>query len=137
MNATVLKGSMETFHYRAATAGGRNVRGTVTARTASDAVTQVSALGLFPIAVERSSSRRQSYVAPGDIALASHLFADLLDAGLPVLRALDCLAQAAPVAFRRRIPVIASRIRAGASVSQSLDAAGGIPPLMVQFARGG
>lgn len=103
------------FRYRGAHADGRLERGKLVAASRKDAQRILLDRGMQPVEVvqENASPWRDNAIPVADLALALRLLADLLDAGLPLARALHLLAGVAPPRVARVLPAVLSAIREG------------------------
>jgi len=93
---------MATFVYRARNAAGEEVRGTLLADSAQAAARMLDERELLPVEVEEQAARERSIltgrarrVSLSKIGQMYEQLADLLRAGVPILRALEVLAQQA------------------------------------------
>lgn len=131
---------MHTFSYRAARYDGEIAAGTLDAATADEARHELSCRGLFIIDVRQRGHDRQNRegMSAADLALGLRALANLLDAGLPMTRALDVLEELAPKAWRDALPAIGRRIREGASLAAALESAPvTVSPLVIGIVRAG
>src|SRR5439155_7465366 len=77
-------------------------------------------------------------ISPADLALGLRIIADLLEAGLPVRRALAAFTTVSPAAWRPAIPHLQESMKEGRSVAAALgDAPIDIPPLVVGIVAAG
>src|SRR6185437_9812192 len=98
-------GRTRSFSYRAIDRSGRDEQGVLSAVTRDEALRSLTARGLFPLSVApgaRSVNKRR--VSHAELGLGFRLLADLLDAGLPMTRALQTLQDIAPSAWRLILP---------------------------------
>jgi type II secretory pathway component PulF len=120
---------MTAFRYAAARADGATVRGRIEAPSRPDAAALLSARGLFPVSVEplgdgmswwppRPSARSRAVVLQS--------LATLVDAGLPLERALAATEQGASGRLKEAVGRAAGRVREGASLAAALDAESGV-----------
>ena len=91
---------MPTFAYKARNAAGEQVRGTLLAESAMAAARLLDERSLLPIEVEEQQAEQRSLltgkarrVSMSKIGLMYEQLADLLRAGVPILRALEVLSQ--------------------------------------------
>lgn len=113
------------FGYRALEPSGRRVRGELIARSREQAVERLAAQGLLVLAVSPRQHVRGRSVPPDDVAQGLRLLASLLEAGLPVARTLDALADVAPRSWSRGvIESIELGVREGDSLAASLTTSG-------------
>ena len=73
-----------------------------------------------------------SSMSPADLALGLRVLSDLLEAGLPVTRALQTLSDLAPAGWRAVTPHLSQSVREGRSLGAAFrDAPVEIPPLVI------
>src|SRR4051812_26188227 len=96
------RGASGTFRYRALDRNGRDVSGVVTADSSSAALQSLSRKGLIAYEVRREWELRgvRHRVSIAQLAFALRILADLLEAGLPLSRALTVLEEVAPGSIR-------------------------------------
>lgn len=128
------------YRYRAARRDGTMECGLVEARTRDDAGAALRDRGVFPVSVveiaEPLASRRQLSLA--DSAVGLHMLGALLEAGLPVARALAILPDLAPPSWTPLILAGAVGVREGKSLVAALDASAvRLPTLAVGIIRAG
>lgn len=129
----------ERFRYRAARADGRIVGGVVQAVNGPAAMTLLVGRGLHPLAVEPAPA-----VAPGrgaarrDLAVVFQSLASLVAAGVPLERAVAATEPLARGELRVALEQARAQLREGRTLSQALDAGGGVvPPIIVGMLRAG
>lgn len=127
-----------TFRYRAARDDGERVAGALEAPSGAAAVALLNDRGLLPLEVSEDQARAsvRSRRAAELAALFSGLAA-LLEAGLPVDRALGAAIDSALPATQRLLRTALNTVRQGSSLSAALDAAGGVPASIVGMLRAG
>jgi general secretion pathway protein F len=111
------------FSYQAAHQDGRIERGRLSAASRDAAVGQLAARGLHPIRIEIDAGagvRRRPSLPMAELALTLRLLADLVEAGLPIGRALHALETLAPPGFAAVLPHIRRSVREGRSLAQAL-----------------
>jgi len=89
---------MPEFAYTARTSSGDEVAGTLTASTSQEAIGLLSERELFPLKVEDGTQRasrfgRPKRVSPQALAATMAQLGDLLESGVPLLRALELLSR--------------------------------------------
>ncbi|HKV05696.1 MAG TPA: type II secretion system F family protein [Candidatus Acidoferrales bacterium] len=92
----------------------------------------------FNLLAQFSSASRERKIRPKDFIVFNQQFNTLIKAGLPILRALDLLAERA--AAPRLRPILADvrqRVREGALLSEALAAQGSFPPVYVTVITAG
>jgi type IV pilus assembly protein PilC len=86
----------------------------------------------FNILAELSGARRARKILINDFLIFNQQFNTLIKAGLPILKALDLLAERAAAARLRPIlQDVRQRVREGALLSEALAAQGSFPPVYV------
>ncbi len=128
---------MTAFRFRAARPDGELLSGTVQAGSPAAALQLVEARGLLPIAVHETATGRTRTLDAAVLAPLLTGLAGLLEAGMPVDRALAASAEAAPDALRPWLEDVQSRVRDGAPLSSALAAAGTLPPIVLGHVRAG
>ncbi len=133
---------MTTFRFEAARADGHAVRGVLDAASRDDAAATLSARGLFPVVVEPAPERATGtgWRHPGARATGTVIrsIATLVDAGVPLERALQATERVATGPLRPALARIASRVREGASLGTALAAEGALfPGVTVGLVRAG
>ena len=86
---------MPDFEYIAIDAAGKRVRGSVAAASEAAALSELDARKLTPVSVSagKGAARRRTRVSSRRMAMTYHQLADLLKAGVPLLRTLRLMAQ--------------------------------------------
>lgn len=131
---------MTAFRYRAARSDGEQVSGIVEAATAAGAASDLAERGLFPLELREAGD---AHGLPGpllpraDLAEAFSGLAALLEAGLPLDRALGAVEASAPARLAPVFGAARRRVREGASLSAALAAQGGVPDLVCGFLAAG
>ena len=110
------------FRYRGAHADGRIERGRIAASSRKDAQRILFERGMHPFEVvqEQLSSWRRATVPVADLALTLRVLADMLDAGLPLARALQLLGAVVPPRVAAVIPPVLAAVREGKSFAAAL-----------------
>lgn len=92
----------------------------------------------FDLLTQLSRSHRDRTIRPGDFLIFNQQFHTLIKAGLPILKALDLLAERAGVARLRPIlSEVRQRVREGALLSEALSAQGSFPAVYVTVVAAG
>lgn len=128
------------FGYRAATTAGAIESGTIDATTSREARKLIASRGLYLLAIERRGDRleRRAPLSAADLALGLRVLADLLEAGLPMSRALHAFEELAPRGWRPALPHIRQSIREGRTFAAALASAPvSIPGLVIGIAQAG
>jgi general secretion pathway protein F len=129
-----------TFVYEAAAMSGRVETGAIDAETSADARSLLATRGLFVISLAADGSRRgrRDRMSASDLAVGLRILGDLLEAGLPLGRALHAFDELAPKGWRRALSSIRQSVREGQGLASALrDAPIEIPPLVVGIAQAG
>ena len=86
----------------------------------------------FDILAQFSGARRDRKIRSADFLIFNQQFNTLVRAGLPILRALDLLAErAAAPRLRPILEDVRQRVRAGALLSEAMTAQGSFPPVYI------
>ena len=86
----------------------------------------------FNILSQFSGARRARKILTNDFLIFNQQFNTLIKAGLPILKALDLLAErAAAPRLRPVLQDVRQRVREGALLSEALEAQGSFPPVYV------
>ncbi len=132
---------MATFQYRAATRAGLLESGTLEAGSEADAREKLRARALSPIQVGAASARAAPAKAASRAAVARAIseLATLLDAGLPLDRALAVCVDNIPDARDRRVfAMLHERVKQGLPLSRAmLESPGSFPPMAAAMAEAG
>jgi len=141
---------MPTFRYRAVTAQGEVQQGELSADSESDVAERLSSSGLIPLDIEpgRSGVRparapvrlfgRRDRIGRKEIAAFTQELAAMLQAGLPLDRSLDVLAEIAETpALQELVGNIHQGIRGGASLADALEESGHFSSFYVNMIRAG
>ena len=134
------EGTQSVFRYRAARADGVIQHGRVDAEDIAGARRRLIDDGLFPIELEFAGARvtQQASINVRELALGLRVLGDLLDAGLPVSRALRAFEDLAPPSWRVALPHLQQRVREGASLASAMSTAPiAIPPVVIGIAQAG
>lgn len=138
---------MTTFRYKVLTEGGEVAEGRQDFASKAAAIDHFRALGQMPIRVEPAGAGLAELVKSlghrrlegRDLALATRQLATLVEAGMPLDRALDFASAAAErPATRAALARAKERLKGGAALSDALAADGGLfPPVYVAMVRAG
>jgi type IV pilus assembly protein PilC len=128
---------MPTYTFEGIDAQGREVRSEVEAGNEQEALTRIRSMGVRPVKVAPKGGRGGVARAGGkkkgggihiggisgkSITQFTRQFATLIDAGLPIVRSLDILAnQQKPGPFRSIIEAIGEDVKGGSSLSESMS----------------
>ena len=139
-NGTSLSGHAGAYAYRALRSDGALDTGNVDASSADDARALLARRGLLAVelrVVVRHVAPRAS-ISAGDLALGLRMLADLLEAGLPMTRALSAFGEMAPAGWRLAVPHLQESVREGHGLAAAFDSAPiEIPALVVGIASAG
>ncbi len=92
----------------------------------------------FDLLAQFGRASRDRKIRPADFLIFNQQFNTLVRAGLPILRALDLLAERAAAARLRPIlEDVRQRVRAGALLSEAMAAQGSFPPVYVTVVAAG
>jgi general secretion pathway protein F len=128
------------YAYRAARADGALEAGVVEAPSREAASALLSARGLFPLNLElrAESNVGRSRLPADDLALGLRMLATLLEAGLPMNRALAAFGDLAPHAWRSGLSVMREAVREGRTLTHALDNVSlALPPVILGIIRAG
>ena len=92
----------------------------------------------FDLLAQLTKGRGERAIRPGDFLIFNQQFNTLIKAGLPILKALDLLAdRTAAVRLRPILSNVRQRVRDGALLSEALRAQGSFPPVYVTVIAAG
>jgi type IV pilus assembly protein PilC len=92
----------------------------------------------FDLLAQFGQASRDRKIRPADFLIFNQQFNTLVRAGLPILRALDLLAERAAAARLRPIlEDVRQRVRAGALLSEAMAAQGSFPPVYITVIAAG
>jgi type IV pilus assembly protein PilC len=137
---------MAEFVCRVGDTTGRILNQIETAQSEAEARQKLLERGLYVFSVrtnldvigQLTKGRRDRTIRPDDFLIFNQQFNTLVKAGLPILKALDLLAERA--AAPRLRPILADvrqRVREGALLSEALSAQGSFPPVYVTVIAAG
>jgi len=131
---------MTEFVCKVGDTAGRVFQHMETAQSEAEARQKLAERGLFVFSVRMhfdllsqfSAAGRQQKIRPADFLIFNQQFSTLVKAGLPILKALDLLAErAAAPRLRPVLQDVRQRVRDGALLSEALAAQGSFPPVYV------
>jgi type IV pilus assembly protein PilC len=135
---------MAEFVCRVGDAGGRIFRQTETAQSKDEARQKLVDQGLYVFSVGtevdllKQFSRSRTAIRNEDFLVFNQQFNTLVKAGLPILKALDLLAErAAAPKLRPILQDVRDRVRNGALLSEALAAQGSFPPVYITVISAG
>jgi general secretion pathway protein F len=129
-----------TFRYRALDANGGEVSGVIAANSPDAALQSLSRRGLvaYEVRADRQLMRVRQRVSVGQLAFVLRILADLLEAGLPLSRALTALEEVAPSGIRSALPRVRQEVQEGKGLSAALmTALPDIPAIVGGIIRSG
>jgi general secretion pathway protein F len=104
----------------------------------AEALASLGERGLLPVRIRQVAAQRdrRKRLPARDLALGLRVLADLLEAGLPVARALAALEDLAPPSWNAAIPPLLASVREGKSLAAALEQAPiELPPLIIGITR--
>jgi general secretion pathway protein F len=127
------------YTYRAARPDGGVERGVIAATSVRSARGALRARGLTPIELDPTSCRSKlARLSTRELAVGLRMTADFLEAGLPMNRALELLAESSSHAWQERLDSIRDSIRQGRGFAESLASADDrVPPAIIGILRAG
>jgi type IV pilus assembly protein PilC len=137
---------MTEFVCKVGDTSGRTFQQLETAQSEAEARQRLVDRGLFVFSVRSqfdlltrfSGSKTDSRIRPADFLIFNQQFSTLIKAGLPILKALDLLAErAAAPRLRPILRDVRQRVRDGALLSEALAAQGSFPPVYVTAVTAG
>jgi type IV pilus assembly protein PilC len=135
---------MAEFVCKVGDASGRVFQQTETAQTKDEARQKLVDQGLYVFSISnnfeflRQLTRSRSTIRSEDFLVFNQQFNTLVKAGLPILKALDLLAErAAAEKLRPILQDVRDRVRNGALLSEALGAQGSFPPVYVTVISAG
>ncbi len=129
-----------TFRYEAARADGKLERGYLEAASRDAVASMLVRRGLFAVEIEIASEEPEGRrsIPAGDLAAGLGSLASLVDAGMPISRALAALPDIAPPSWLQAITILRDRVREGHPLSQALATCPLIiPPVVIGMIRAG
>ncbi len=128
------------YAYRAALPNGGMEVGVVDAPSRAAASALLAGRGLWPLEIAPAPSARDARPAlpSGDLALGLRMLATLLEARLPLGRALAAFDELAPPSWRPALPALRESVRQGEGLAGALAAAPvTVPPALLGILRAG
>lgn len=128
------------FFYRAAHRDGHLETGVVQAASREAAGQALAARGLFALELrpDRAAEPRGARLPVADLALGLRVLATLLDAGLPLARALSAMDDLVPASWRAGLPAVREAVRQGGTLASALSSSAlGVPPLVIGMVQAG
>jgi general secretion pathway protein F len=129
---------MTLFHYKAVNGSGEVVEGTIDGPSQAAVVAQLSRSGLVPIRADQTRQGRswtallrtlgeRSRISGSQLAVFTRQLTMLLDAGLPLDRALQAATRVAEKTLGRKLEGLSSKVRSGSSLAQAFAATNVFP----------
>lgn len=125
---------MPKYFYRAKKGPSEIIEDTVDAQNRDEAIDKISRFGYLPVVVEERAQAPQQKAAPkpfllrigrirsAEITIFSRQLASLIRSGVPILKALNIIAeQSENVSFRDMLKNIAAQVEEGKSLSRALE----------------
>lgn len=137
---------MAEFVCKVGDAAGRIFQQVETAQSESEARQKLSERGYYVYAIRNhfdllsqfTQTRQDRKIRPQDFLIFNQQFNTLIKAGLPILKALDLLAErAAAPRLRPILEDVRQRVRQGSLLSEALQAQGSFPPVYVTVISAG
>jgi len=128
------------YAYRAARANGVVESGVIEAITREAASASLAQRGLFPLALtlHEGVGTGHSRLAADDHALGLRMLATLLEAGLPMNRALAALSDLAPPSWGPGLIIVRQSVREGRTLASALTNSGlQLPPVVIGIIHAG
>jgi len=119
------------YAYRAARSDGAIVTGAVEAASEAQATATLGERGLYAIAIAPAEEDRRPSASRRDLAIAFRGIAALVDAGVPLERAVAAAESLARSALRDTLAAARERLREGSGLAQALAAGRGVVPRTV------
>jgi type II secretory pathway component PulF len=129
-----------TYAYRAARPNGAIERGQVSADSHDTVATMLMRRGLFPIEIRLDQLRRDRNrsLPLDDLAVGLRVLAALLDADLPILRALTMLGNLVPKSWDSALESVTASIREGHSLASAMSSSPvSFPPVVIGILQAG
>ena len=117
---------MPRFAYAARGADGKNVNGTISAKSSEEAASKLRQKGLSVMELQEKAGFDLAALAAGsvktqDLVLFTRTFVTMLEAGLPIVQALDILReQQTNKAFQNALAAIKDSVEQGATLADSM-----------------
>jgi general secretion pathway protein F len=139
---------MTLFHYKAVNGSGEVVEGTIDGPSQAAVVAQLSQSGLVPIRADQTRPRRswvvllrslgeRHRISGSQLAVFTRQLTMLLDAGLPLDRALQAATRVAENTLGRKLEGLSGKVRSGSSLAQAFAAANVFPEFYIGMVEAG
>lgn len=139
---------MTLFHYKAVDGSGAVVEGTMDAPSQSAVIAQLNRSGLVPIRADHTRPKASPAallrrlgasrgISGAQLAVFTRQLTMLLDAGLPLDRALQATTRVADRSVGRKLDGLADKVRGGAALAAAFAASGYFPDFYVGMVEAG
>ncbi len=118
---------MPTFKYEAKDNNGKSIQGVIEAENNTAVISQLQTMGYFPISIRSEEKAKplrllQRKITTSDLTTFNRQLADLLDAGVPLIKSLDVIKeQTSNVYLKEIIDSIMSDVHSGATLADALS----------------
>ncbi len=138
---------MESFSYKAVSAAGKDVKGSVEAESREEAARKIKEQGLVPVSIGKQGALDKDVNIPifkgkkipaRDMSVFCRQFASILKAGVSVINALEMLAeQTENKKLKEAIVNTQSNVEKGESLSESMRQNDAFPSILIDMVRAG
>ena len=138
---------MDTFSYKAVSAAGKDVKGSVEAESREEAARKIKEQGLVPVSIGKQGALDKDVNIPifkgkkipaRDMSVFCRQFASILKAGVSVINALEMLAeQTENKKLKEAIVNTQSNVEKGESLSDSMRQNDAFPSILIDMVRAG
>lgn len=138
---------MESFSYKAVSAAGKDVKGSVEAESREEAARKIKEQGLIPVSIGKQGALDKDVNIPifkgkkipaRDMSVFCRQFASILKAGVSVINALEMLAeQTENKKLKEAIVNTQSNVEKGESLSDSMRQNDAFPSILIDMVRAG
>ena len=138
---------MESFSYKAVSAAGKDVKGSVEAESREEAARKIKEQGLVPVSIGKQGALDKDVNIPifkgkkipaRDMSVFCRQFASILKAGVSVINALEMLAeQTENKKLKEAIVNTQSNVEKGESLSDSMRQNDAFPSILIDMVRAG
>lgn len=139
--------SMESFSYKAVSAAGKDVKGSVEAESREEAARKIKEQGLVPVSIGKQGALDKDVNIPifkgkkipaRDMSVFCRQFASILKAGVSVINALEMLAeQTENKKLKEAIVNTQSNVEKGENLSDSMRQNDAFPSILIDMVRAG
>ena len=138
---------MESFSYKAVSAAGKDVKGSVEAESREEAARKIKEQGLVPVSIGKQGALDKDVNIPifkgkkipaRDMSVFCRQFASILKAGVSVINALEMLAdQTENKILKEAIVYTQSNVEKGENLSDSMRQNDAFPSILIDMVRAG